>query len=436
MKTPILPLIATGLLALTPWMGALGEEWNQYRGPRLDGISKEPILRAWPANGLKQSWKVPLTDGFSSFSTGSGKAYTLVNRLVEGVKRETVVALDLATGKEVWAYPIAVSKFDGGGDSGTQDNGGGDGPRSTPAFSEGKVYVYSAGLKLVCVNADSGTLAWTRDIVQQHAGRSIRWQNAASPAIDGSLIFVAGGGTGQALLAIDRQTGEPVWKGEDDLMTHATPVVATLLGQRQVIYFTQSGLVSLDVKSGKALWRHKFPYNVSTAASPVVSGDIVYCSAGYNVGSSAARIAKKGEDWSATELWRLTGNKICNHWSTPVALNGHLYGMFSFKEYGKGPLKCVEMATGIEKWAQPGFGPGNVTLVDGQLLVLTDAGELVLVKPDPSGYRESARMKAVQGKCWSTPVVSQGRALVRSTREGASLLIAPATASTTTSLRP
>lgn len=219
-------------------------------------------------------------------------------------------------------------------------------------------------------------------------------------------------------------------------MTHATPVVATLLGQRQVIYFTQSGLVSLDVKSGKALWRHKFPYSVSTAASPVVASDIVYCSAGYGVGSSAARIAKNGKDWSATELWRVTGNKICNHWSTPVALNGHLYGMFSFKEYGKGPLKCVEMATGIEKWAQPGFGPGNVTLVDGQLLVLTDAGELVLVKPDPSGYRESARMKAVQGKCWSTPVVSQGRALVRSTREGASLLIAPATASNTTSLRP
>lgn len=429
MKTSLLTTLVTSLSLLATLAGLQAEDWNQYRGPRLDGISKEPILRAWPANGLKQAWRVPLTDGFSSFSAGGGKVYTLVNRAVEGVKRETVVALDAASGKEVWAHPIAVSKFDGGGDSGTQDNGGGDGPRSTPAFADGKVYVYSAGLKLICLNADSGTVAWSRDVVQEHAGRNIHWQNASSPVLDGNLLFVAGGGPGQSLLSIDRKTGTPVWKSQDDLMTHATPVVATIHGTRQVIFFTQSGLASLSTKDGKLLWRHKFPYNVSTAASPVVSGDIVYCSAGYGVGSSAARIAKSGESWTATELWRLTGNKICNHWSTPVVLNGHLYGMFSFKEYGKGPLKCVDLATGTEKWAQPGFGPGNLTVVDGQLLALSDAGELVQIQPDPAGYKEVARMKAVQGKCWSTPVVSRGFAFVRSTKEGAALSISPSSAS-------
>lgn len=416
------------LVILLPSLLSRADDWPQYRGSKLDGISKEPVLRVWPAGGLTQSWRTPLSDGFSSFSTGGGKAFTLVARTIDGVLRDTVVALNGETGKELWAYPIAPSKYDGGGNDGTQDNRGGDGPRSTPAYSDGHVYALSGGLQLVCVHAESGRLVWTRDLITQHAGKNISWQNAASPVMDGDLIFVAGGGPGQALLAIHKKSGQPAWQGQDDRMTHATPAVATILGQKQVIFFTQSGLVSLDTKSGTLLWRHKFPYNVSTAAAPVVSGNIVYCSAGYGVGSSAAQITKTGTAWTATELWRLTGNKICNHWSTPVALNGYLYGMFSFKEYGKGSVKCVELATGAEKWAQPGFGPGNVTLVDGHLLALSDSGELVLVKPEPSGYKELARMKAVQGKCWSTPVVSNGRVLVRSTKEGAAFVITPKTA--------
>ncbi|MBI1842931.1 MAG: PQQ-binding-like beta-propeller repeat protein [Verrucomicrobia bacterium] len=419
--------LAVSLILLAA-ASARGDDWPQYRGGKFDGASKEPVLRVWPAGGLTPAWRAPLSDGFSSFSTGGGKAYTLVARTIDGVSRETVVALDADNGRELWAYPIALAKYDGGGNEGSQDNRGGDGPRSTPAYSDGSVYALSSGLQLVCLNAESGRLAWTRDILGQHAGKNISWQNAASPVIDGDSIFLAGGGPGQALLAIHKKTGEPVWQGQDDRMTHATPVVATLSGQRQVIFFTQSGLVSLDTRSGALLWRFKFPYNVSTAAAPVVFGNIVYCSAGYSVGSAAARVTKSGSTWEATEMWRLTGNKICNHWSTPVALNGHLYGMFGFKEYGRCAVKCVEIATGAEKWAQPGFGPGNVTLVDGHLLALSDSGDLVLIKPEPSAYKELARMKAVQGKCWSTPVVSNGRVLVRSTKEGASFVIAPKTA--------
>lgn len=404
-------------------------EWPHYRGPKLDGTSAERILKAWPSDGLRNVWRVPLNSGFSSFSTGAGKAYTLVSREVEGVKRETVVALDANTGKEVWAHPIGVSKYDGGGDSGTADNKGGDGPRSTPSCVDGRVYVLSAGLKLLCLDADTGKEVWVRDLLAQHAGKNISWQNAASPAIDGDLVFVAGGGPGQALLGVNRKTGEVAWKGQDDVMTHATPIVTTIHGQRQVIFFTQTGLVALDTRSGALLWRHPFKYNVSTAASPVVSGDIVYCAAGYGVGSTAVRVAHAGGKWTATELWRLTGNKVANHWSTPVVHQGHLYGMFSFKEYGSGPLACVELATGQMKWSEAGFGPGNVVLVDGQLLVLGDAGQLVLVKPDPSGYKETARMKTVAGKCWSTPVVSNGRVFVRSVREGAAFNISPSVSS-------
>jgi outer membrane protein assembly factor BamB len=236
--------------------------------------------------------------------------------------------------------------------------------------------------------------------------------------IDGDLILVAGGGRGQALLAINKNDGKVVWKGEDDEMTHATPVVSELYGVRQVIYLTQEGLVALESKTGQLLWRQDFPFRVSTAASPVVGGNLVYCAAGYGVGSAAYRISKQGDEWSSRELWRSQGDQpVANHWSTPVHQNGFLFGMFSFKEYGDGPVKCVDMVSGRVMWEKEGFGPGNVILSEDTLVALGDAGQLVLIDANPREYRELARAKVLDGKCWSSPIHADGRIYARSTKE-------------------
>lgn len=396
-------------------------DWPQYRGAAGDGTSPESISQ-WPAGGPQVLWKTPAPDGFSSFTTGGGRAFTLVGRNIDGAPREVCVALDESTGKELWAVPVGVAKYDGGGDSGTSDNKGGDGPRSTPSVEGDRVYVLSAQLYLACLDAKTGKEIWANNLMKDYSGRNIQWQNAASPLIEGDLVLVAGGGSGQALLAFNKNDGKLVWKGQDDKMTHATPVAATILGQRQVIYFTQTGLVSVTPDSGAVLWRYPFRYNVSTAASPVVGGDIVYCAAGYGVGAGAVKITKSGDKFDATEIWRSTGNKpVANHWSTPVLHNGYLYGMFSFKEYGEGPLKCVELATGKVMWEKPGFGAGNVILTGDRVLALADNGELVLVGANPKAYLELARAKVVGGKCWSTPVFSNGKIYVRSTKEAVCL---------------
>jgi outer membrane protein assembly factor BamB len=202
-------------------------------------------------------------------------------------------------------------------------------------------------------------------------------------------------------------------------MTHGTPTAATILGVRQAIFFTQKGLVSVIPTTGKVLWRYEFPYNVSTAITPVVCGDIVFCSAGYHHTAGAAKLAKNGDAWTATEIWRQKGSGKINHWSTPVYKDGYLYGMFGFKEYGTCPIKCFDVATGEEKWSKPGFGPGNVILAGDKLLALSDAGDLVLIDPNAKEYKELARMKAVAGKCWGTPSIAENRIYVRSSKEGA-----------------
>lgn len=403
-------------------------DWPQYRGPDHDGRTAARIATAWPAAGPKVLWKASTPAGFSAFSVSGGRAFTVVSREAEGAKQETCVAFDAATGKELWATPLNVAKYDGGGDSGTPDNKGGDGPRSTPAVSGDRVLVLDARFKLHCLDSKDGRVVWAKDLVGEFGGRVIQWQNAASAVVEDGLVFVAGGGPDQALLAFKVTEGAVAWKTGTETPTHATPTLATIHGVRQVIFFMQSGLVSCEAATGKVLWRQPYRFSVSTAASPVVSGDIVYCSAGYGVGAGAYRVSKEGDVWKTTELWRKTGNDLANHWSTPVVRDGHLYGMFSFKEYGKGSLKCVELATGREVWAQKDFGPGGVVLAGNVLVTLSDRGEVVLVNPQPAGYEELARFKAVDGKCWNHPTVSSGRVFVRSTKEGACLEVTPATA--------
>lgn len=397
-------------------------DWPQYNGPAANRSTTEKIQKVFPAGGPKARWRVPAADGFSSLAVSGNKAFTQVMRDFEGAPRETIVALNAGTGQELWAAPLGIIKIGDGGQSGTDDNKGGDGPRSTPSVDGSRVYTTSAKLVVTCFDAETGKPVWSRDLMKEHAGRNIQWQNAASPLVDGNLVYVGGGGPGESLLALNKTTGAVVWKAHDEKITHATPVVATLLGAKQIIFFTQSGLVSVNPADGALLWKHPFKYSVSTAASPVVGGDIVYCAAGYGVGSTAVKISKEGGAFKATELWRSNGNQpVANHWSTPVYHQGHLYGMFSFKEYGTGPLKCVELATGKVKWAEPNFGAGNVILAGDTVLALSDKGDLVTVDATPAAYKELSRAKVVTGKCWSSPTVANGRIYVRSTKEAVCL---------------
>ncbi len=412
-------------MVAAPVVTAPGLDWPSYRGPNGDGATKAPLGKAWDSAGPKQVWKVGADNGFSSVVVSGGYAATLVTRDFEGSATEHCVVLDPATGKELWAMPLKLAKYQGGGDSGTGDNKGGDGPRSTPSISGGKVYAYGANLDLYCFDAKTGKEVWSKDVAGDYKGKNISWSNATSPVIEGDLVIVGGGGKGSSFLAFDKERGTLKWKEGDDTITHATPTVATLLGERQVIFFMKSGLVSLSPKNGKILWQQPYKFNVSTAASPVVSGEIVYCSAGYGVGSAAFEVKKSGTKYETTELWRVEGDGMNNHWSTPVAYNGYLYGMFGFKKYGEAPVKCVDIKTGKEMWSKEGFGPGNLIVSGDKLLALSDKGELVMISAETKAYTELARADVLDGKCWSTPTLAGGFIFARSTKEAACFAVTP-----------
>lgn len=385
---------------------AFAAEWPSYRGPNHNGTTDDAINMQWPVGGPKMLWKVALGSSLGSFVTDGKRAFVFQMRGAVPTGAETLTAIDAGTGRAIWARDI---------DGATHyDSGGGDGPRSTPAYSDGNVYVLSTFLKLACLDARDGRVVWAHDLRKEFGGKEPQWGNACSPLIEGDRLFVCCGGKGQSLIAFHKKTGKVLWKGQDDKPTHATPILATIAGVPQVVFFTVSGLVAVKPETGDVLWRQPFKFSVSTAASPVLCGDdVVYCSAGYGVGGGAYKIAKDGDKFTSTQLWFKPGGDI-NHWSTPVYKDGYLYGLYGFKEFKTEPLKCIDVTTGEEKWSKPGFGQGQVILVDGNLMVVSDQGELVLIQPSPEAYHELARCHPIAGKCWTDPAVANGKIYLRS----------------------
>lgn len=391
-----------------PSAKGMATEWPQYRGPESDGVTQETI-KPWTGD-LKQLWKTPVGDAFGSFAVANGKACLFAKH---GADQEACFCYDAATGKQLWSTDI---------DQTSHDHQGGEGPRTTPAISGDRVYLYSTFLKLVCLNAADGKIVWKHDIDSEYRGQSgtqgiKKWGNAISPLLEGNKIIVAGGGAGATYLAFDAKTGKLLWKSGSDKITHASPTPATILGQRQIIFFMMDGLVSIDPASGRELWRQPFKWNVSTAASPVVGGNIVYCSAGYGVGGGAYEIAKTGAKWAAKTLWETPGKNI-NHWTTAVYHDGYLYGLYGFKQFRTEPLKCVNIKTGEEVWSKDGFGQGGLILAGEDLLIQGDQGQLVLVAAKSDGYHELARAQPLAGKAWQMAVVAEGKIFARTTGNG------------------
>jgi len=385
----------------------------------------------WTDAAPSQVWKVPLDPALSSFTVSGGRVFTQVRRTVGGQDSEVCLALNADTGQELWATPLGIAYYPDGG------VGADDGPRSTPSVDGNFVYVLTSYLKLACLAVSDGHVVWTNDLVARYGSVVISWQNAASPLIEGGAIFMNCSAPNGTLLAVREGDGSQVWNAPTtDLMTQASPIIATLGGVRQIIFFTQSGLVSATPDSGKVLWNYPFPFAVATAASPVAANDMVYCSAAYGVGAGAVQVTNVANTISANQAWRTPGASM-NHWATPVHYNGYLYGVYG-QAGSTATLRCIQLASGNEMWRQTGSGLGSVLFTTGLVLMLTEDGYLVLVAPDPTAYNEVARFRALDGsstsiqglavKCWNSPAIANGRIYARSTTEAVCVDVAPVTA--------
>ncbi|MBI2149111.1 MAG: PQQ-like beta-propeller repeat protein [Acidobacteria bacterium] len=384
-----------------------GPAWPDFRGPNRDGHYTEgPILTVWPAEGLQRLWRQPAGGGYASFAIANGKAYTIEQRR----EREVVAAYHVDSGRELWTHGWTAL---------FAEAMGGDGPRATPVWDDGRVYALGAGGELRVLDAESGKLVWSKDILADNGAENITWGMSNSPLVVDDSVIVTPGGPAKSVVAYDKRGGERLWSALSDRAAYTSPMLATLAGQRQIVVVTATRIAGLTVDGGKLLW--EFPwatFNDISSAQPIITDpNHVFVSAGYDHGSALLEISREGQGFSARRVWENRSMK--NRFNSSVHYQGYIYGL------DEGIFACIDANTGERKWKAGRYGYGQLLLAGEHIIVLTESGELVLARANPEMLQEVARFSAIEGKTWNHPAIAGGTLLVRNAREMAAFRIAP-----------
>lgn len=394
-------LLGTGCISQAASKSA---DWPEWRGAgRTDRSPDTGLLKSWPAGGPKLNWVFKDAGlGYAGYAVVGDRLYTMGLR----GDQELLLALDTKNGTEVW-HAAAGPKY---------PNGWGDGPRMTPTVHDGHVYALGGQGLLVCASAKDGKIVWQKSLVADLGGKLQDWGYTESPLIVGDKVIVTPGGSQGTLAALNRKTGEVVWRSTDvtDPAQYSSPILISHGGKQQIVQLVTKRVFGTDPETGKVLWQADFPGRVAVIPTPVYHDGIVYVTAGYGVGCKAVKLSDDGK--SAETLYE--NNKVMkNHHGGVVLVDGHLYGHSD--GYG---WVCQELATGKEVWVHKGFGKGATHYADGMLYCVDEkSGDVVLAEASPKGWSEKGRFRLdplstqrnKQGGIWPHPVVVGGKLYLR-----------------------
>ena len=386
-----------------------GEDWPRWRGPRGDGTWYGPQLPArWPDGGLRRVWRQPLGGGYGGVAVAQGRVYVM-DRQKDVEELERLLCVAAATGQLIWEHTYRVDYT---------DVAYANGPRTTPAIFDSRVYALGATGQLHCLHAETGELIWSTDLVRDHQAAVPIWGFCASPFVFEDMLMVhAGAEPNGCLIAFDRATGEKVWSSLSDPAGYATPIVVESGGKQQLVSWTPINVRSVDARSGEFLW--SVPYKVDSGMSiamPIYEEGLVLVS-GYYDGTKAIRL---GEDPSDAEVIWEDRRNLRGHMAQPLYRDGHVYLLD--RRHG---LTCFELATGRKLWdaenrvTAKARNP-HATLVwaghEDRALILNSDGDLILARLNPAGYGELSRANII-GETWAHPAYAGTRVYARNDTE-------------------
>jgi outer membrane protein assembly factor BamB len=373
--------------------------WTNFRGPRRDGKYDEASVSTnWPANGLPVLWKQPVGVGHASFVVADGKAYTIEQRR----SQEVVAAYDINNGHELWTQKWNAEYTDSTGD----------GPRATPTWDQGRLYALGATGELRCLDANSGTVIWGKNILNDNQSKNLPWAQAASPLIvDDKVVVLPGGANGKSVVAYNKMTGAPVWKVLDDPQAYVSPMLVELAGRRQIVVVSSYRVVGLAPENGALLWSYSWGTDngINVSQPVIVDRNRFFISSGYGKGAALVEVKGSGNSYTASTIWENKNMK--NKFNSSVLHNGYVYGL------DEGILVCLDVNTGERKWKDGRYGYGQVVLAGNHLIVTSDQGDVALVNASPDKYTEVARFTALSGQTWNYPAIASGKLLVRNSNE-------------------
>jgi outer membrane protein assembly factor BamB len=389
--------IAAGVLSLSSGVSTRAtDDWPQWRGPRRDGISAEKgLLKSWPAGGPKLAWQSQgAGEGYSSFAVAGGRLFTLGAR--EG--REYVVAFDVASGKRVWEVAHG-RRF---------NNDRGDGPRATPTVEGDRVYAFGASGDLTVLDAATGKIVWTLNVLSKFGGSNINWGLSESPLVLSDRILVQAGGRQAAIVALRKTDGSEIWRTQSDEPGYSSGVLHEVGGIRQAVFFTAQRAIGVNVNDGTLLWSYDRVANrTANIATPIVRRNRVFLSSDYGTGAALLDITVAGGGLTAREVYFT--NEMRNHHASSVLIADHLYG------FSSSILTAMHFDTGTVAWRDRSVGKGSLVAAEDRLYLYSESGVVGLAEANPSAYREHGRFQIRTGSrpTWSHPVVSGGKLFIR-----------------------
>ncbi|CAN5528394.1 MAG: PQQ-like beta-propeller repeat protein [Pyrinomonadaceae bacterium] len=372
----------------------VGADWPQWRGPNRDGISRETgLLKQWPEQGPPLAWKATgAGGGYSSFAISNGRLFTMGLR----GNREYVVAFNVVTGKEAWATPHGAAFR----------NDRGDGPRGTPTVDGQMLYALGGNGDLSALDARTGRVVWTQNVLQKFGGENTTWGISESPLVVGEKLLVNAGGPGASIVALNKKDGSLIWKSQSDRAGYSSAIPVQVGNTTQVVFFTHTRGLGLDLKDGKLLWEYpRAANNVANAATPIARGNRVFISSDYGNGGGLVEIKANGQGMSEVYFTK----EMRNHHSSSILIGDHLYG------FSSGILTAMRFDTGEVAWKDRSVGKGSLVFADGHLYALSENGVVGLVEATPAGYREKGRFRIQQDSLptWTHPVIAGGRLYLR-----------------------
>jgi outer membrane protein assembly factor BamB len=374
-------------------------DWPQWRGPNRDGAAASFVEpKIWPAR-LNRKWKVEVGLGYASPLVVANRVY-MFSRQGEN---EVMLALDADSGKELWrtGYPAPFKMNPAAAPHGA-------GPKSTPAFANGKLY--SIGMTGIVTAFDA---AGGRQLWQKPASRvaTLYTTHSFSPVVDrGLVIFHVGGHNQGALTAFNADTGDVKWRWDGDGPAYASPIIADFDGTRQVITFTQDNLIGVAAATGELLWKRAYsvPYTQNNI-TPILYNQTLIVS-GLEQPVSALSVVKRNGRWETGKVWE--NNGVSLSMSNAVVARDTLFGMSA---RSSGQFFALDARTGKTLWTSPPRQGTNAALIraDDVLFILKDDAELIVARANPDRFERLQTYSVADSATWAQPTVSGDRLFVK-----------------------
>jgi outer membrane protein assembly factor BamB len=395
------------MLAAAP---ASAADWPQWLGPNRDGVSPE-TTRLADRPDPKEIWRASVGLGPSSPVVAGGRCCVMgyTGGLEDPHGTDTVWCLDAETGEIVWKHSYDCKGCE------SQDVKFA-GPRATPTVDGNAVYTLSLMGQLFCLDAATGKVLWSKDLVKDLGGKVPGFYGyCCSPLVYAEKLILEVNSKGGDYVALDKATGKVLWQASANRATCASPVLTEIDGAPCVLFVSANTLCGIDPAMGRQLWSQGLPW-IHWMGPGAVSGNKVFVSsASLSRGCALVRIEKN----KPLIVWQ-DQKKFQTLHCNAVYWKGHLYGFdnrgtdYSKQDDKKSSLKCLDFATGEEKWSRAGMGWGNLILADDKLIVLRESGEVVVAEATPAEYRERSRTPVLRGPCWTVPALAGGRLYLRS----------------------